>query len=326
VLIVGGGDAGQFAAWMLANGRRARIFHVIGYVDDDLYKYNALIRGVKVLGRCEGIERLVEKHDIGIIVFAIHNIPHQERQKILADCERTMAKVVMLPDFLGSMSAVAAHVNQRKTRPKPGGFPDGADLSGPAIIKSIPSQPADWSLLDRKAIGGEGGIQNLLLGIQGQVATTLHPSEVFIDRLCHGVVQAKRQQTRLAVILIIVDDFEPRFLPDDGDHLKALLESTGRCISSNLREGDTIAQIGVCELAILIETCSNYEGIEIVGQKILACLNQPISVNGEEISVKAIVGTSVYPDDGINATDLLFNAYTNTGSDLQIRELAHVGN
>jgi GGDEF domain-containing protein len=130
----------------------------------------------------------------------------------------------------------------------------------------------------------------------------------------------------LAVILIIVDDFEPRFLPDDGDHLKALLESTGRCISSNLREGDTIARIGVCELAILIETCSNYEGIEIVGQKILACLNQPISVNGEEISVKAIVGTSVYPDDGINATDLLFNAYTNTGSDLQIREFAHVGN
>jgi lipopolysaccharide/colanic/teichoic acid biosynthesis glycosyltransferase len=108
VLIIGGGEAGQFAAWMLNSGQSTSAFQVVGFVDDDLFMQGVRIRGVSVVGKRADIPLLVRQQDIGIIVFAIHNITLQERVKLLEICEQTPAKVVMLPDFLGMINAVAA--------------------------------------------------------------------------------------------------------------------------------------------------------------------------------------------------------------------------
>ncbi len=108
VLIVGGGEAGQFAAWLLANGRSAAVFNVVGFVDDDLYKQGMRIAGVRVLGRREDIPRLVSLHDIGILVFAIHNIDPAERQRLLEICAAAPARVVEMPDILAVLHQVSA--------------------------------------------------------------------------------------------------------------------------------------------------------------------------------------------------------------------------
>ncbi len=81
VLIVGGGESGQFLGWWLRNGDAGRLFRVAGFIDDDLYKQNTRIRGVDVLGRREDIPELVARYDVGLILFAIHNIPIEERTK-----------------------------------------------------------------------------------------------------------------------------------------------------------------------------------------------------------------------------------------------------
>ncbi len=106
VLIVGSGDAGQFVSWMLHNGREGAAFHVAGFVDDDLYKQNTRIRGVQVLGRRAEIPQLVRQYDIGIIVFAIHNISTAERSQVLELCADTPARVVMVPDILGALNGM----------------------------------------------------------------------------------------------------------------------------------------------------------------------------------------------------------------------------
>ena len=87
VLIIGGGDTGQFAAWILNNGKYAMTLQVVGVVDDDLYKQDSRIHGLNVLGRREDIPELVAKYDIGIMVFAIHNISAQERQELIEICQ-----------------------------------------------------------------------------------------------------------------------------------------------------------------------------------------------------------------------------------------------
>ncbi|MCL4562621.1 MAG: hypothetical protein M1281_18675 [Chloroflexi bacterium] len=107
VLIIGGGAAGQFMAWFLNNGDQINAFHVVGIVDDDLYKQGTRMQGVPVLGRREDIPRLVEKQDIGILVFAIHNIKSADRQALLEICANTSAQVVMMPDLLAMMNAVS---------------------------------------------------------------------------------------------------------------------------------------------------------------------------------------------------------------------------
>ena len=101
VLIVGSGETGQFAAWSFTNGSNARAFQVVGFVDDDIFKQDLRLRGINVLGKRDDIHALVEKHDVGVIVYAIYNIPEDESQEILEICRRTSARVIVWPDVLG---------------------------------------------------------------------------------------------------------------------------------------------------------------------------------------------------------------------------------
>ncbi len=100
VLIVGSGEAGQQVIWLLQNSPVARAFHVVGVVDDDINKIGTLIHRTPVLGMTIRIPEIVEEHDIGLIVFAIHSIEPERRQMILQKCWKTKARTVVAPDIL----------------------------------------------------------------------------------------------------------------------------------------------------------------------------------------------------------------------------------
>jgi len=122
LLIVGGGDAGQVVAWMIANNLGKSNFRIIGFVDDDLYKQGARIRGVDVIGSRRDIPTLVKERDVGIIVYAIHNIPVEEREEILEICYQTSVPVVEMPDFMDKLRTVSsnlADIQSAKSRVPP---------------------------------------------------------------------------------------------------------------------------------------------------------------------------------------------------------------
>jgi lipopolysaccharide/colanic/teichoic acid biosynthesis glycosyltransferase len=100
VLIVGAGDSGQFAAWRLMHGRESLNFQVVGFVDDNIFSQGTRLNGVSILGKRKDIPSLVEKYDIGVIVYAIHKISVPERQSILKTCRGTQARVVTWPNML----------------------------------------------------------------------------------------------------------------------------------------------------------------------------------------------------------------------------------
>jgi lipopolysaccharide/colanic/teichoic acid biosynthesis glycosyltransferase len=104
VLIVGGGEGGQFMSWLLHNSKTAGAFHPIGFIDDDLYKQGTRIHGLNVIGKREDIQRLVKENDVGIIIFAIHNIDEEDRDSLLEICNKTGARVVVVPDILGYLN------------------------------------------------------------------------------------------------------------------------------------------------------------------------------------------------------------------------------
>jgi lipopolysaccharide/colanic/teichoic acid biosynthesis glycosyltransferase len=99
VLIIGAGDSGQFATYLLNQRRAENALHLVGFVDDDLYQQGTRCRGLDVIGSRADIPNLVAKHDIGVIVFAIHNIADRERQEILDLCAQTKAKIIHVPDI-----------------------------------------------------------------------------------------------------------------------------------------------------------------------------------------------------------------------------------
>lgn len=99
VLIVGGGESGQFALNFLQNSSYARSFHVAGFVDDDIQQQGKKIQGIEVLGPCKDIPTLVVQRRIDLLLFAIHNINSEERNQLLRICLATGARTVLFPDI-----------------------------------------------------------------------------------------------------------------------------------------------------------------------------------------------------------------------------------
>jgi hypothetical protein len=108
VLIVGAGEAGQMAAYLLRNAEWGRAFSVVGMVDDAPRKQGVRLNGFQVLGRTSEIPELVDLHDVGLIVFAIERIKPTEKERILNIASRTPAQVVILPDVLATIRAQLA--------------------------------------------------------------------------------------------------------------------------------------------------------------------------------------------------------------------------
>ncbi len=104
-LIVGSGETGQFVSIMLTSGVYRNLLKIVGFVDDDFYKLDSRIQGINVIGRCRDIPELVSKYDIGVIIYAIHNITYKARSEILDLCSKTPARTVFFPDIPATLSA-----------------------------------------------------------------------------------------------------------------------------------------------------------------------------------------------------------------------------
>jgi len=100
MLVIGAGELGELAIWMLKRSPFLDLFSVIGLVDDDPRKQNTEIMGYKVLGTTQDIPELVKRYNIGLILFSITNCPLPKREQMLSRCDATKAKTVIIPDLI----------------------------------------------------------------------------------------------------------------------------------------------------------------------------------------------------------------------------------
>ncbi len=100
VLIVGAGEGGSLAAFLLRRGDFRRLYSIVGIVDDDLNKQHMRYDGFKVLGTTTDIPRLVRDLDIGVIFYAISKISKVDSERILSECRKTRVKLVIISDLI----------------------------------------------------------------------------------------------------------------------------------------------------------------------------------------------------------------------------------
>jgi FlaA1/EpsC-like NDP-sugar epimerase len=100
LLIVGAGDCGQLAGWLLQKSNLSNAFSVVGMVDDDPHKQNMRITGYPVLGSTKDLPALVERNNIGVILYAITRIDPSEQERILALCRSLPVRLVIIPDLI----------------------------------------------------------------------------------------------------------------------------------------------------------------------------------------------------------------------------------
>jgi FlaA1/EpsC-like NDP-sugar epimerase len=115
VLVIGAGAGGEIITWLLRRPDFKRLFTVHGYVDDDPSKQGMRYDGLPVLGTTADLPALVEREDIGLLVYAIEKISAGDREQILSTCRETEARLVILSDVLQDFQARFASTNGRKT-------------------------------------------------------------------------------------------------------------------------------------------------------------------------------------------------------------------
>lgn len=104
VLVIGAGDCGQLAIWLLEKSRLSSVFSVVGLIDDDYRKVGQRINALPVLGTMQDLPKIVEEKSIGLVMFAINKISPEARDRIVEEIDTLPVRLLMIPDLLTVLS------------------------------------------------------------------------------------------------------------------------------------------------------------------------------------------------------------------------------
>lgn len=135
------------------------------------------------------------------------------------------------------------------------------------------------------------------------------PNRLLLDaRLNHAIERAKRGNLQVAVMFLDLDHFKTindSLGHDVGDKL---LVSMSKRLLNCIREDDTVARLGGDEFIIIIEQVHDISDLDPLLKKIMKVTAEAIVIDEHELSTSASIGISIYPDDGLNAEQLMRNA------------------
>jgi diguanylate cyclase (GGDEF)-like protein len=128
------------------------------------------------------------------------------------------------------------------------------------------------------------------------------------ESLILAIERAKRNKSRIAVLLADLDGFKPvndNHGHDVGDDLLRIIASR---LKAAVRSSDTVARIGGDEFVLLLDTIKYPIDAVHMAEKVLAAIREPANVRGSDIQVSASIGVAVFPDDGTEAETLVKHA------------------
>lgn len=108
-LIIGSGRTAEQISNLLDHPSNIAKFHVVGFIDDNLFSQGMHIYGKEVLGTFREIPRILEENDIQLVLLASHKLQLIECREISKYCEQRSIKVVVIPDLYGSLNDLFVH-------------------------------------------------------------------------------------------------------------------------------------------------------------------------------------------------------------------------
>ena len=125
-----------------------------------------------------------------------------------------------------------------------------------------------------------------------------------------ALTEARRNNLHGAILCFNLVGFKA--INDSFGHSEAdkVLIEVGQRIRSGLRDEDVASRFAADEFYIALFDISRRDDAAMVAQRILAQISQPFLVVNEEILLNALIGISVYPDDGRDAEKLVNQAAT----------------
>lgn len=134
--------------------------------------------------------------------------------------------------------------------------------------------------------------------------TRLPNRSLFHDRLRHALAQARRNERRVALMFIDLDNFKninDTLGHDVGDEL---LKQAALRLQEIVRDIDTVARLGGDEFTAVLSDCDG-DGADLVARRIVDELSRSFDIHNRQLFVSASVGIAFYPEDGQDSGSLV---------------------
>lgn len=129
------------------------------------------------------------------------------------------------------------------------------------------------------------------------------------DRIQMATTQARRDKSRLGLMLVDLDRFKP--VNDELGHAAGdeVLKDVARRMHACLRESDTLARIGGDEFIVLLPGVILDEDAVLVAEKMRASLSEPFDISGgHTVLIGCSIGLAIFPEHGKDEKHLMSNA------------------
>ena len=138
--------------------------------------------------------------------------------------------------------------------------------------------------------------------------TQLPNRTLFLDRLTNAVKLTKRNDSRLALMLLDLNKF--KWINDTLGHHAGdiLLQETANKLKAAVRNSDTVARLGGDEFSIIVPELEKTTDVELIARKIFKEFKQPIIIDQQEVFISGSIGITIFPDDGTDIDTLQKNA------------------
>ncbi len=246
--MVGNGEAGQIATWLLSRQAYRTAFSIVGIINNyDPTKNGMRVNGYWMLGTIKDIPAIIKRYDIGIIVSTAPAAAQDINEYVFDICQKNNIRLIFLNDLM-------LMVDRQVTQPI-GSFEYPVWLDERLEFKAM---------------------HDAITGLPNRY--------LFHDRLKRAISYSKRYKSRLAVLFISIgrksintDQLGRKY----GDHI---LSEIAKRLAGCERGSDTLAYVGKNKFAVILENISGENTPELVSRRIFGLLSDPVKI--ERLDVK----------------------------------------
>lgn len=138
--------------------------------------------------------------------------------------------------------------------------------------------------------------------------TDLPNRQLFMDFLTLELAQARRNETRMALLFLDLNGFKQ--INDTLGHScgDRLLQEVAQRLRASIRESDTVARLGGDEFTVLMPDLTQTDDVGIVLKKILGVFETPFMLDDIPVEAATSIGICMFPDDGDSSEELMKKA------------------
>lgn len=129
-----------------------------------------------------------------------------------------------------------------------------------------------------------------------------------LEHMTHLLALREREPAAMALIVLHLDGFRGAEAALGTEAANVLRRKAAVRLRGSLRASDVVASLGPDMFAVLLAWIDAGDDAEHVARKLLAAVNQPFQVAGQQVPVGARLGVAQYPGHGKDAQALLRHA------------------